>query len=468
MKIYRDSILCFLVSLCVLFPSIGKSDSVPSSQMQLNLSFAPIVKQTAPAVVNIYARRVVKQRQRHPLFNDPMFRRFFGGRGFGVPKERVQRSLGSGVIVKASGIIVTNNHVIKNGTEIDVVLADKTEFRAKVLLKDEKTDLAILKIDPGNRKLPFLPIRKSEGLEVGDLVLAIGNPFGVGQTVTSGIVSALARSSAGISNYQFFIQTDAAINPGNSGGALVDNRGNLIGINTAIYSRSGGSNGIGFAIPANTVQLVLKASEKGSIVHRPWLGARFQPLTGKIAQGLGLDKAQGVLVREIIKGGPFDEAGIKTGDVIQRVDEQNVSSIQELQFQLTRRGIGGRVELYIYRGGDNISTSLSLIKAPEIPPRNETKIGLNTPLTTARVGNLSPAVSEELRQEFKGRGVVVFNPGRSLIARAGVKRGDQILSVQDVSITSVRDLKRVLASDPTYWKIRIKRGNRIFTLRFGG
>src|SRR3954451_7374486 len=242
------------ILLMVLPLPAGAATNVPQSRGEIVLSFAPIVRETAAGVVNVYAQRVVAEDRDLSLFTDPFFRHFFGDDGgYG---ERVQNSLGSGVIVDSRGLIVTNDHVIKGGTDIRVVLADKREFPAKLLLSDDRTDLAVLKIDPHDEKLPALPLGDSDELEVGDLVLAIGNPFGVGQTVTSGIISALARTQVGISDYQFFIQTDAAINPGNSRGALVDIDGRLVGINTAIFSRSGGSIGIGFAIPANMVRVV--------------------------------------------------------------------------------------------------------------------------------------------------------------------------------------------------------------------
>ncbi len=231
----------------------------------MQLSFAPVVKTTAPAVVNVYSKTLAAQDTQLGLFNDPFFRQFFGDRGnFRRPRKQVENSLGSGVIVDSSGLIVTNNHVIRGGTDIRVVLADKREFEAKLLLADERSDLAVLKIEVGEEELAALSFGDSDNLEVGDLVLAIGNPFGVGQTVTSGIVSALARTQVGISDYQFFIQTDAAINPGNSGGALVNMAGELVGINTAIFSRSGGSIGIGFSIPSNMVRTVVQSAESGT------------------------------------------------------------------------------------------------------------------------------------------------------------------------------------------------------------
>src|SRR5215831_3005508 len=224
---------------------------VPSSANELRLSYAPVVRRVAPAVVNVYAAKTVAVR--NPLFDDPIFRRFFGG-----PGDQVQRSLGSGVLVDAEGLVVTNNHVIEGADQVRVSLADKREFEAEMVLKDSRSDLAVLRIKAQNERFPALEFADSDALEVGDVVLAIGNPFAVGQTVTHGIVSALARTEVGITDYQFFIQTDAAINPGNSGGALVDLSGRLVGINTAIFSRSGGSQGISFAIPANMVKVVVE------------------------------------------------------------------------------------------------------------------------------------------------------------------------------------------------------------------
>ena len=240
-----------------LAQTLGQQRQAPQNRAELQFSLAPIVKQAAPAVVSVYAARV-ERRQSNPLAEDPFFRRFFGG-DFGVPQERVQRSLGSGVIVEPSGVVVTNNHVVENMTELKVQLSDRREMEAEILLRDPRTDLAVLKLK-GSGPFPVMPIGDSDALEVGDFVIAIGNPFGVGQTVTQGIVSALARSKVGIGDYQFFIQTDAAINPGNSGGALVDMGGRLVGINTAIFSRSGGSMGIGFAVPAVMVKVVVQSA----------------------------------------------------------------------------------------------------------------------------------------------------------------------------------------------------------------
>src|SRR6476469_5868233 len=273
---------------------------VPESAVAMKKSFAPLVKRAAPAVINVYVSRKVRQVV-SPFANDPFFSRLFGD-NFGIPRERIQNSLGSGVLVSPEGLAVTNNHVIQGSgdAEITVALSDGREFPAKVILKDERSDLVVLRLSAAGVSFPSIEFSDSDGLEVGDLVLAIGDPFGVGQTVTSGIVSALARTTVGISDYQFFIQTDAAINPGNSGGALVDMDGHLVGINTAIFSQSGGSHGVGFAIPANMVQVVVNSARAGGkTVRRPWFGARLQVISQDLIEGLGLDRPVGALVASV-------------------------------------------------------------------------------------------------------------------------------------------------------------------------
>ena len=266
--------ICLLLAALLAFALPAQAQQVPQSQGDITLSFAPVVRASAPAVVNVYARSKVEVSV-SPFANDPFFRQFFGDNMPGQKQERMASSLGSGVIVDKRGYIVTNNHVVANATDVRVALADRREFDAKVILTDPRSDLAVLKIEAPKDGLPALPFGNSDELAVGDLALAIGNPFGIGQTVTSGIISALARSDNGIADAQFFVQTDAAINPGNSGGALVDMQGRLIGINTSIISRSGGSVGIGFAIPANMVRLVVLAAENGGKFVRPWMGALF-------------------------------------------------------------------------------------------------------------------------------------------------------------------------------------------------
>jgi Do/DeqQ family serine protease len=294
-------------------PLRAQDRTVPNSLNQLRLSYAPVVQRVQPAVVNVYAAKVVQNR--NPLLDDPIFRRFFGVPG--QQPEQMQRALGSGVIVESSGLVVTNNHVIEGADKVKVSLADKREFEAEIILKDSRSDLAVLRLKDTKERFPTLDFANSDELQVGDVVLAIGNPFGVGQTVTHGIVSALARTQVGITDYQFFIQTDAAINPGNSGGALVDMTGKLVGVNTAIFSRSGGSQGIGFAIPANMVRVVVASAKGGgSAVKRPWLGARLQAVTPEIAETLGLPRPTGALVAAVVSGSPAGRAGMKLSDLI--------------------------------------------------------------------------------------------------------------------------------------------------------
>ena len=320
-RIARLVVLALLAAAAILAGAADVADAqqrrtVPPSREAAQYSFAPIVKTAAPAVVNVYVRSRVQTFQ-SPFADDPFFRRFFGDR-FGVPTERQQNSLGSGVIVSSDGVIVTNAHVVKGGgtPEIRVVLADKREFDARIVAQDEKTDIAVLRIEGGDGKFPFLEFTDSDTVEVGDLVLAIGNPFGVGQTVTSGIVSALARSEIGQSDAQVFIQTDAAINPGNSGGALIDMTGRLVGINTAIFSRTGGSHGIGFAIPSNLVRLHVDSALAGRKVERPWLGAKLETVTRDVAESLGLQRVAGALVAKVSEKTPAAEAGLRVRDVI--------------------------------------------------------------------------------------------------------------------------------------------------------
>ena len=441
----------------------------PTGREEMRLSFAPLVKRAAPAVVNIYARRVVRSAPVSPFFNDPFFRRFFGEDfSFGRPRERVQNSLGSGVVVRPDGLVVTNHHVIKDASEITVVFADRREFDAKLVGSDERTDLAVLRIDPGGQALPHLELRDSDDLEVGDLVLAIGNPFGVGQTVTSGIVSALARTAAGISDFGFFIQTDAAINPGNSGGALVSVEGRLVGINTAIYSKGGGSVGIGFAIPSNMVAMVVDSVDRTGRVVRPWIGARAQDVTAAIAASLGQSRPVGAIVREVYPGGPTDRAGLRVGDVILAVNGRKTLDRAGLLFRLATLRLDSNAELTVLRQGRERTLRFRVIAPPEIPPRNVTELEGRHPFSGAAMADLSPALAEELGVEGVERGVVVMRMRHGSIARRlGFRRSDVVLRINGSEPRSVAGLKRLLASTVDRWWVSLLRDGQTVSFVFG-
>jgi Do/DeqQ family serine protease len=440
----------------------------PASREAVLPSFAPIVKRAAPAVVNVYVRSRV-QTFVSPFADDPLFRRFFG-EAFGMPQERIQNSLGSGVIVSSAGVVVTNNHVIKTGgaAEIKVALADRREFDAKVILQDDKSDIAVLRIEGGDGRFPYLEFEDSDAVEVGDLVLAIGNPFGVGQTVTSGIISALARTEVAQSSEQVFIQTDAAINPGNSGGALVDMAGRVVGINTAIYSRSGGSHGIGFAIPSNLVKLYVEGALAGRKVERPWLGAKLEPVTRDIAEGLRLERIAGAVVGRLYANGPAAAAGLEAGDVIVAVDGYEVADPQGVQYRLTTRGIGNHSKLEVVRRNKRVVVEVAVRTAPPASKDDVRNLSGSHPFDGARVMNIVPSIADELALDDE-EGVVVLSvrPG-STAARYGFRQGDVITQVGGEKIENVAQLERRLKERQRYWQIVVKRSNQLLQLQVPG
>ena len=440
---------------------------VPASRSEVELSYAPLVKRTAPAVVNIYTKKTVRTRQVAPLFDDPFFRRFFGDQlgQMGPTREKVQNSLGSGVILRPDGLIVTNNHVIEGADEITVVLADRREFQAKVVGADDRTDLAVLKVEAGREPLPFLEIRDSDNLEVGDLVLAIGNPFGVGQTVTGGIVSAVARTQVGISDLGSFIQTDAAINPGNSGGALVTMDGRLVGINTAIFSKNGGYMGIGFATPANMVRSVVASVTATGRVIRPWAGVAGDSVNADTASALGLPRPTGVLVAEVHPGGAGQKAGLLPGDVVLEINGRTVENPRDLRFRVATLPVGATAQLTVWRRGQKIALTLPLTAPPEVPPREETEIGGGTPLAGAVIANLSPALADELGLEEAGSGVIMTRIKRGSAAdRLGFKPGDRLLEVNGEAVESVRAARSLVGAGSGRWRIAIRRGGKVMEL----
>jgi Do/DeqQ family serine protease len=440
-------------------PLAQPTRQAPGDALSMKSSFAPVVRRAAPAVVNISSKRLVRQRA------DPFWEMF----GMGAPRERIQGSLGSGVIVRADGVIITNHHVVEGGQEITVALADRREFLAKVLLADPRTDLAVLKIDVGDERLPVLAIDDSGEAQVGDLVLAIGDPFGVGQTVTNGIISALNRTAdPNGDTANAYIQTDAAINPGNSGGALVDMDGDLIGVNSFILSRSGTSSGVGFAVPAAIVRRVVEtAAGGGERVVRPWLGARTQTVTAEIARSLGLTVPQGALVADIWPNGPAAKAGLRQGDVIVSVDGRPAVDAAAVSYAIGSRRPGDALRLGVRRGGSEQILTLRAEAPPATPAREEQVVSGRNPFDGATVVNLSPAVADELGLDpFMGRGVLVTNIGRGFAMNAGLRPGDMIRSVNGRQVNTVRELMGALGSSGGQWQVTIERAGQEITANF--
>ncbi len=456
------ALVSLFLALALALPVTAET-RVPASGAEMQLSFAPVVRKAAPAVVNIYARRVVEER-RTPFAGDPFFDEFF--RNFGRPTPRVQNSLGSGVILSPDGIVVSNYHVVGQATEIRVVLKDRREYDAEVLLADEESDLAVLRLE-GAEGLPALEIRDSDSLEVGDLVLAIGNPFGIGQTVSSGIVSGLARSGLFAGSARgYFIQTDAAINPGNSGGALVDGAGRLVGVNTAILSRSGGSNGIGFAIPSNLVaRFVEQAREGKARFERPWAGLTGQAVDSDLAEGFGLSRPAGMVIAAMHAESPFRAAGLRPGDVVVSLDGLPVNGPQEMLYHMSVRGIGETVAVDYVRDGQPGSAEVSLIAPPEIPARDARRIGGEVPLNGLSVSNLNPAVIDEMDLPFDAEGVVV-TAAEGFAARAGLRPGDVLLEINGRPIATTAEVARAARDRTRNWAIRLVREGRQRLLRF--
>ena len=447
-------------------PQVQQARAVPQSQAEMQLSFSAVVKEVTPSVVNVYATTVTQQTA-SPFANDPFFQRYFGGDMFSQ-RPRESQSLGSGVIVDATGVILTNHHVVTGATDIRVATSDGHEYPVELVLDDEKTDLAVLKVkDAKGATFPAIAFADSDGLEVGDLVLAIGNPFGVGQTVTSGIVSALARTGVESNNYEFFIQTDAAINPGNSGGALVDIDGRLIGVNTAIFSQSGGSVGIGFAIPSNMARVVAEAGISGGQLVRPWFGARMQDVSTDIADSIGLGTAHGALITEVAPGSTAERAGFKSGDVILSVDGFAIAQPSAFDFRLATKPVGSEVTITYHRAGKEASVKVKLEAAPGAG--QAVAMSGNTRFAGTTVETVTAATAQDLGLPFAARGVLVREVASGSPAdQMGLRPGDIILSLNGRDVTDAESFRSIADARPESWQIVLDRGGRTIRAVVGG
>lgn len=457
--------LLLSLALSTALPLTAQAETkVPQNQSEISLGFAPLVKEAAPAVVNIYAKIITQDQARSPFANDPFFDDFF--RQFSKPQPRVQNSLGSGVILSEDGIVVSNYHVVGEASDIRVVTNDRREYEAEVILADQASDLAILRLK-GASGLPFLALRNSDEVEVGELTLAIGNPFGVGQTVSSGIISGLARTgTGGGQGFGYYIQTDAPINPGNSGGALIDVNGDLIGINTRILSRSGGSNGIGFAIPANLVrEFVRQAREGDAAFRRPWAGMTGQPVDADLADALGMERVDGMLISELHPQSPFVAAGFEVGDVVLAVDGEPVNSPSEMAFRLSVAGLGGISEVTRVRNGQMETLEVTLSEAPDEPAAQPIQLNDKTPMPGLVVARVNPRVITQMQLPLSATGVVVMDPG-PYAGRGGVMPGDIVVAVNGEGVETPEDVARLLQDSGRWLQLDLVRQGQRVALRF--
>jgi serine protease Do len=408
-------------------------------------AMAEVTAAVKPAVVNISTSKIVKSPfQDHPLFNDPFFRRFFGD-DFGPalkPKDRKLSNLGSGVIVNKDGYILTNNHVVKDADDIQVRLSDKREFKGKVIGADPKSDIAVIKIDA--HELPYINLADSDKLQVGETVIAIGNPFGLSQTVTSGIVSAVGRSNVGISDYEDFIQTDAAINPGNSGGALVNVRGELVGINTAIFSTSGGYQGIGFAIPSNMAKTIMESLiSKGKVV-RGWLGVSIQPITAEIAKQFKLKDEKGALVGDVMEGSPAEKAGLQRGDIIVEMNGKEIVDPATLRNLVANIGPGKDVQLRFLRDGKMMSTTVRIAELPSDQQMRAAVKKSQQALHGVSVQNITAEIRATLDLPKRVQGVLVTDVEEGTPADSVLQKGDVIMQINQIAIKNVKEYEAAL------------------------
>ncbi|HEY9174274.1 MAG TPA: DegQ family serine endoprotease [Verrucomicrobiae bacterium] len=454
-------------------PKLNIQSAPVNPALHERTSFAPMIKRVSPSVVNIYTAKTVRQTpMMSPLFDDPFFRQFFGSPLENMPRERREQALGSGVIISEDGYLLTNNHVVENADEIKVALADdKTVYDAKVIGTDPQTDIAVIKIE--GKKLPAIVIGDSDTLEVGDTVLAIGNPFGVGQTVTTGIVSAKGRAGMGIVDYEDFIQTDAPINPGNSGGALVDVEGRLVGINTAIFSRSGGNNGIGFAVPINLARFVMERLVTDGKVTRGFLGVVIQPVTPDLAKAFDLKDATGALVGQVNEGSPADKAGLKEGDVVVRYNGKQVNDSRHLRLMVAQTPPDTEVKLEVIRDGKTRNVT---VKLGELPKEGLARAGSG--LQRGSSGDVLDGVTVDdldvrTRRQFNipnsVDGALVSNVDQdSPAAAAGLRPGDVIVEINRRPVANADEairLSRRVDGDTVLLRVWSQGGSRYVVVK---
>ena len=426
---------------------ITLTPNVPKQIAESSRAFSEIASSISPSVVNISTTKIMK-REAVPLLDDPFSEFFSPLRDFKMPKKWKEQSLGSGVIISQDGYIITNNHVVEQGDEIRVTLFDKRSFKAKLIGADNKTDVAIVKIDAEN--LYSVQWGDSDRLQVGEFVLAIGNPYGLNHTVTMGIISAVGRANVGIADYEDFIQTDAAINPGNSGGPLVNTKGELIGINTAIFSRSGGYQGIGFAVPSNMARLVMDQLIRKGKVTRGWLGVTIQEITPELSQKFGLKSAKGALIGDVAKGSPAEKAGIMRGDIILEFNGKKVSDVGNLRNMVAQSKVGAQIPLTILRSGKEYALQVTTSELPkdasEAAPGNDPEETSFEGLAGLNVIELTKEISRQLGLPRDEKGVVVVRvDSGSSIEDAGMRKGDVIQEIDRKKISGLDDYTRVVA-----------------------
>ena len=419
-------------------------------------AFAEVARNVTPAVVHISVVKKIESQEdpSSDFFNDDFFRRFFGERSpFPTPKKKEyqQRGLGSGVIIDKQGHILSNNHVVRDADEIVIKMSDKREFEAKVVGADEKTDIAVLKIEAS--ELPIAPLGDSESVVVGEWVLAIGNPFGLQQTVTAGIISAKGRANVGVAEYEDFIQTDASINPGNSGGPLVNLRGEVIGINTAIASRTGGNIGIGFAVPINMARSVMNQLIRSGKVTRGWLGVKIQEITPDLAKGFNLSKNEGALVSEVMKESPAEKSGLLQGDIIIAYDGIPVENPNQLRNLVASTEIGRKVRMVIFRQDKHVNLEVTigdLSKATTDEAEDSISMGEKIDELGIEVQEITPELAKKYQLRVKQGVVIVDVKADSISARYGLQAGDVLITINQIKVKNAKEVREALEKSKYY------------------